>query len=78
VQVLQLKKEIAMSEAIPKPTDLEPRIQEIEIKMAFLEKELEEYKEVAQGMHVRLSATEDRIQKMTRAISDPQDTQLPD
>ena len=47
------------------------RIQEIEIKAAFLEKELEEYKEAAQSLHARVASLEEEIRKLQRAVPEP-------
>jgi uncharacterized coiled-coil protein SlyX len=42
---------------------LESRLQEGEIKLAFLEKELEEYKAALQEMHARVESVEARLKR---------------
>jgi uncharacterized coiled-coil protein SlyX len=48
--------------------ELETRLQEMEIKMAFLEKELEEYKEASRGFYRKLSQTEEEISKLWKEL----------
>jgi uncharacterized coiled-coil protein SlyX len=52
------------------PAHLESRFQETEIKLAFLEKELEEYKTALQAMHARLESVETKL-KNTAASESP-------
>ena len=47
------------------------RLQEIEIKTAFLEKELTDYKEGAQILHSRIAALEENMRKLQRAVPEP-------
>jgi hypothetical protein len=44
------------------------RIDELEIKVSFLEKELEEYKEASRGFYRRIAELEDEIRKLNREI----------
>ena len=45
-------------------TPLEIRLQEAEIKLAFLERELGEYKEAADSMHGLLTRLEKQVQEL--------------
>jgi septal ring factor EnvC (AmiA/AmiB activator) len=47
------------------------RLQEIEIKTAFLEKELEEYKEATQSLHARVASLEEGLRQLQRAVPEP-------
>lgn len=44
----------------------EARLQEIEIRAAFLERELDLYKEAVQDLHARLEAVEHRLARLQR------------
>lgn len=46
---------------------LENRLQETEIKLAFLDKELEEYKDAVQTLHARLELLEKTVAILRRA-----------
>jgi uncharacterized coiled-coil protein SlyX len=50
---------------------LEKRLAEIEIKTAFLEKELEEYKEASRNFYRKLSLMEEQLQKLQKEIPEP-------
>jgi uncharacterized coiled-coil protein SlyX len=47
--------------------DPEARLQETEIKLAFLEKELDEYKDAVQGLHARLDQMEKTLKEWQEA-----------
>ncbi len=49
--------------------ELQTRLQETEIKLAFLEKELGEYKEALHTLHTRLDATERTLQQLQESGS---------
>jgi uncharacterized coiled-coil protein SlyX len=51
---------------------LEKRIEELEIKLAFMEKELEEYKEASRVFYRRLNQMEDEMRKLEKEV--PADT----
>jgi len=51
--------------------NLEERLEEAEIKCAFLEKESEEHREAAQILHTRLSLLEEKVRQLQREIPDP-------
>ena len=54
-----------------KPTPPDPnasRLEEIEIKLAFMEKELEEYKEASRTFYKRLAEMEEEIRTLNREI----------
>jgi hypothetical protein len=54
-----------------KPTPPDPnasRLEEIEIKLAFMEKELEEYKEASRAFYKRLAEMEEEIRTLNREI----------
>lgn len=54
-----------------KPTPPDPnasRLEEIEIKLAFMEKELEEYKEASRNFYKRLAEMEEEIRTLNREI----------
>jgi len=54
-----------------KPTPPDPnasRLEEIEFKLAFVEKELEEYKEASRGFYKRLAEMEEEIQTLKRDL----------
>jgi prefoldin subunit 5 len=53
-------------------SNLGTRLQEVEIKCAFLEKESEEYKEAVQTLHVRLTALEEKIRQLQQTASGPE------
>ncbi len=44
------------------------RLEEIEIKLAFLEKELEEYKEASRGFYRRVAEMEEEIRTLKREL----------
>lgn len=48
--------------------DQTSRIEELEIKVSFLEKELEEYKEASREFYGRLAGLEEEIRKLNREI----------
>lgn len=50
------------------------RMDEVEIKLAFLEKELEEYKEASRGFYRRINELEEEIRKLQK---DVQESDLP-
>lgn len=53
------------------PTPQDPnaaRLEEIEIKLAFLEKELEEYKEASRGFYRRMAEMEEEIRTLKREL----------
>jgi chromosome segregation ATPase len=54
-----------MNNALPDP--LETRLQETEIKLAFLEKELDDSREAMQTLHERLEALEATLDALKRA-----------
>lgn len=45
---------------------LEHRLDELEIKLAFVEKELEEYKEASRGFYRKMNELEEEILKLQR------------
>lgn len=49
---------------VPDSAHLDSRLQETEIKLAFLEKELDAYKDAVQDLHARL----DRMEKAVKAL----------
>ncbi|MDB5050512.1 MAG: hypothetical protein JWO30_3583 [Fibrobacteres bacterium] len=49
-------------------TDLEKKVEELEIKSAFLEKELEEYKEASRTFYGKLKALEESVEKLDKEI----------
>jgi|GEM_PF-3947668 len=48
---------------------LDNRVQETEIRLAFLEKELEEYKDAVQTLHARLENLEKTVAVLRRTAS---------
>jgi uncharacterized coiled-coil protein SlyX len=44
------------------------RLEEIEFKLAFLEKELEEYKEASRGFYKRMAEMEEEIRTLKREL----------
>ncbi|HKP95439.1 MAG TPA: hypothetical protein VJ385_06755 [Fibrobacteria bacterium] len=44
------------------------RIDELEIKVSFLEKELEEYKDASRGFYRRMADMEEELRKLNREI----------
>jgi septal ring factor EnvC (AmiA/AmiB activator) len=52
----------------------EKRLEEVEIKMAFLEKELEEYKEASRGFYRKINELEEEVRKLQK---DVQESDLP-
>lgn len=46
----------------------ESRLDEVEIKLAFLEKELEEYKEASRGFYRRMAQMEEEIKTLKRDL----------
>jgi uncharacterized coiled-coil protein SlyX len=51
----------------PKPPDPDAsRLEEIEIKLAFMEKELEEYKEASRNFYKRMAGMEEEIRTLKR------------
>lgn len=48
---------------------LEKRLDELEIKLAFVEKELEEYKEASRGFYRKMNELEEEILKLQRESS---------
>ena len=55
----------------PEALAMESRLQEIEIKMAFLEKELLEYQEASRALHRRLSEMEEQVGKLQKESTGP-------
>lgn len=55
-----------MTEAAPDQPG--SRMDEIEIKLAFLEKELEEYKEASRGFYRRMTDMEDEIRTLKKEM----------
>lgn len=54
-----------------KPMPQDPnasRLEEIEIKLAFMEKELEEYKEASRGFYKRMAEMEEEIRTLKREL----------
>lgn len=49
---------------------LEKRFEEMEIKMAFLEKELEEYKEASRGFYKKINELEEEIRKLQSDVAE--------
>ena len=53
------------------PTPQDPntsRLDDIEFKLSFLEKELEEYKEASRGFHKRMAEMEEEIRTLKREL----------
>jgi len=48
--------------------DQDNRLEEIEIKLAYLEKELEEYKEATRDYYAKLTGMEEDIRKLQKQI----------
>jgi uncharacterized coiled-coil protein SlyX len=46
------------------------RLEEIEIKLAFMEKELEEYKEASRNTYKRIAEMEEEIRTLNRDLTD--------
>jgi chromosome segregation ATPase len=46
------------------------RLEELEIKMAFLEKELEEYKEASRGFYRKINELEEEIRKLQSEVQE--------
>jgi uncharacterized coiled-coil protein SlyX len=63
--------------AVAENSELEKRLQEVEIKMAYLEKELEEYKEASRGFYRKLAEAEDEIRKLWKEVPE-RDMPTPD
>lgn len=61
-----------MAERAPEPAEnaTDKRLEDVEIKLAFLEKELEEYKEASRGFYKRINALEDEIRTLQKAVQD--------
>lgn len=57
-----------MAETAPDSAAMEKRLEEVEIKMSFLEKELEEYKEANRNFYRRINELEEAIQKLQREV----------
>jgi hypothetical protein len=53
---------------------MEKRLEELEFKSSFLEKELEEYKEASRGFYRRINELEEEIRKLQK---DVQESDLP-
>lgn len=49
---------------------LEKRLEEVEIKMSFLEKELEEYKEANRNFYRRINELEEEVRKLQREVAE--------
>jgi uncharacterized coiled-coil protein SlyX len=65
----------AMGKFIQDPeTDTAKRLEELEIKMSFLEKELEDYKEASRGFYRRINELEEEVRKLQK---DVQESDLP-
>lgn len=54
--------------AVVDPADTDKRLEEIETKMAFLEKDLEEYKEASRGFYRKLSELEEQVATLKKQI----------
>lgn len=52
------------------PAAMEKRLQELEIKMSFMEKEIEEYKEASRGFYRRINELEEAIRKLQRDVAE--------
>lgn len=48
----------------------EKRLEEMEFKLAFLEKELEEYKEASRGFYRRINELEDEVRKLQKDVQE--------
>jgi uncharacterized coiled-coil protein SlyX len=61
---------MAMAKSMEKQdsTTMEKRMEELEIKLSFLEKELEEYKEANRNFYRKINELEDEIQKLQREV----------
>lgn len=46
----------------------EKRLEEVEIKLAFLEKELEEYKEASRGFYRKINELEEEVRKLQQDV----------
>jgi prefoldin subunit 5 len=57
----------------PDNEHMEAHVQETEIKLAFLEKELEAYKEAVQELHARLTSLEKTVRELGDAAGSAQD-----
>jgi uncharacterized coiled-coil protein SlyX len=55
------------------PAHFESRFQDTEIKLAFLEKELEEYKAALQDMHARVESIETKLKNTAEPESSTPD-----
>lgn len=53
---------------------MEKRLQELEFKSTFLERELEEYKEASRGFYKKINELEEEIRKLQK---DVQESDLP-
>jgi uncharacterized coiled-coil protein SlyX len=47
---------------------MEKRLDDLEVKIAFLEKELEEYKDASRGFYRKLSEMEEEIRKLWKEV----------
>jgi septal ring factor EnvC (AmiA/AmiB activator) len=56
------------TETAGRVSDLEKKVEELEIKSAFLEKELEEYKEASRSFYRKLNALEETVEKLDKEI----------
>lgn len=52
------------------PAALEKRLEDIEIKMSFMEKEIEEYKEASRGFYRRINELEEEIRKLQKDVAE--------
>jgi phage shock protein A len=55
-------------------TDTAKRLEDMEFKLSFLEKELEEYKEASRGFYRKINELEEEIRKLQK---DVQESDLP-
>lgn len=52
------------------PAALEKRLEDIEIKMSFMEKDVEENKEASRGLYRRINDLEEQIRKLQKDVSE--------
>lgn len=50
---------------------MESRLDELEIKLAFMEKELEEYKEASRGFYNKINVLEEELRKLRKESTNP-------
>lgn len=59
---------MARSDQAKDSATLEKRLDELEIKMSFLEKELEEYKEASRGFYRRINELEEEVRRLQKDV----------